>query len=99
MATPPENPPENIVTKETIPLLKKEKHRNGAIESTFPIESSPSINEPGKSPTTNVAPCAKYGNEEDFTSSTTRNTQRAKRKLMIACVLCVLFLIAEFVGA
>ena len=95
MATPPENQAENLTTKETIPLLKKDKQRAPPIETTIPLETLP-INGAGKS--TNVAPCAKYGNGEDLTSSTAHSAQRAKRKLMIACVLCVFFLIAEFVG-
>jgi hypothetical protein len=43
-------------------------------------------------------PCGKYGNEDDLTSSAVHNTQRAKRKLMIASIICLIFLVGEFFG-
>jgi hypothetical protein len=93
MSTSPENPAENIVTKETIPLITKEKNKG----TPFTIQTPPS-KDSGSSTTNTGAPCAKYGNEEDPASSSMKKTQRAKRKLIIACILCVLFLIAELVG-
>ncbi|XP_028405001.1 zinc transporter 2-like [Dendronephthya gigantea] len=55
-------------------------------------------NETASSTVDNIAPCAKYGNEEDLTKSAIQNSKRAKRKLIIACVLCLFFLVGEFVG-
>ena len=47
---------------------------------------------------TNSGPCSKYGNEDGMTTSAIHNSKRAKRKLIIACVICLFFLIGEFAG-
>ena len=47
---------------------------------------------------TSIGPCAKYGNEDDLTNSAIQKSKRAKRKLIIACIICLFFLIGEFVG-
>ncbi len=85
--------PININDEKTPLLISNEHHHTPPIT----VQTPPS-NEPGTLTTDGKAPCAKYGNEENLTSSSTHNTQRAKRKLIIACILCVLFLVGEFVG-
>ncbi|CAB3986478.1 zinc transporter 2 [Paramuricea clavata] len=88
MSTSPEN-----INSEKTPLLNSDIHESPPITIR-----SDSRNYPGTSTTESVTPCAKYGNEEDLTKSTIHNTRRARRKLIIACVICVFFLVGEFVG-
>jgi hypothetical protein len=87
MSTSPEN-----INSEKTPLLNSDIHESPPITIR-----SDSRNDPGTS-TEGVAPCAKYGNQEDLAKSTIHNTKRARRKLIIACVICVFFLVGEFVG-
>ena len=47
---------------------------------------------------TSSGPCSKYGNEDGMTTSAIHKSKRAKRKLIIACVICLFFLIGEFAG-
>ena len=85
MSTSPENTCEEIVTEDTIPLLENDEHQSSALKI---------------STTTHEAPCAKYWKEaeESVKTSTTQNTKKAMRKLMVASVMSVLFLIVEIVG-
>jgi hypothetical protein len=87
--------------KETIPLLNRDKHTPISIQSeprndTIQSESHEPGKENGKTASESVAPCAKYG--DDNNRSTSPNTKRAKRKLTIACILCLFFLLTEFIG-
>lgn len=44
-------------------------------------------------------PCIKHSHGADFVDTiAVQNTNRAKRKLVIACFICLIFLIGEFIG-
>ena len=87
------------INDEKAPLLPNNDHLQ--VPTTTDKNHRGSICHPRNdtSPTdTSVGPCAKYGHEDDLTASAIHNTKRAKRKLIIACCLCLIFLIVEFVG-
>ena len=45
------------------------------------------------------SPCIKHGLGSDYEDTVAlQKTNRAKRKLIIACIICLIFLIGEFVG-
>lgn len=45
------------------------------------------------------SPCIKHGQGSDYEDTIAlQKTNRAKRKLIIACIICLIFLIGEFVG-
>lgn len=72
-------------------------HRNITVQN--PRQSVCRVREEtSSSATDSMAPCAKYGTEEGLTNSAIQNSKRAKRKLIIACILCLFFLVGEFVG-
>jgi hypothetical protein len=80
---------------------------NDSSQSSISNEKTPLLNPPvtiqypqsdDTSGTDGRGPCGKYGNEDDLTSSAVHNTQRAKRKLMIASIICLIFLVGEFFG-
>ena len=77
------------INSEKTPLLHND-HQAPRITIQAPLSEETSTD--GK------APCAKYGHEDFLTTSAAHSTQRAKRKLMIACIICLFFLIGEFVG-
>ena len=99
MASAPSETAVNI-NGEKLPLIGNGKSKepkeinsseNGAIEMTPSPDN-------GKGTEDTTAPCAKYGNEGNLTQSALNNTKKARRKLIIASILCLMFLVAEFVG-
>lgn len=86
----------NTSDKETLPLISKDKKQNGqvAVQEAQEIPKK----DIGSSASESVAPCAQYGNEEGLSSDAQQKTRTARRKLMIACAICLIFLVAEFIG-